>query len=58
MENLLLFQIQKVQNPPSIVAFAKNGERLIEPAKRQAVTNPDKTIMSIKDIGFNIELAL
>ncbi len=34
---------------PSIVAFAKNDERLIgEPAKRQAVTNPDKTIMSIK----------
>ncbi|HQD50890.1 MAG TPA: molecular chaperone DnaK, partial [Defluviitaleaceae bacterium] len=34
---------------PSIVAFSKNGERLIgEPAKRQAVTNPEKTIMSIK----------
>ncbi|MDO4318099.1 MAG: molecular chaperone DnaK [Lachnospiraceae bacterium] len=34
---------------PSVVAFTKNGERIIgEPAKRQAVTNADKTISSIK----------
>ena len=34
---------------PSIVAFAKNGERLVgEPAKRQAVTNPGRTISSVK----------
>lgn len=34
---------------PSIVAFSKTGERLVgEPAKRQAVTNADKTISSIK----------
>ncbi|MDO4789082.1 MAG: molecular chaperone DnaK [Johnsonella sp.] len=34
---------------PSVVAFTKNGERLIgEPAKRQAVTNSDRTISSIK----------
>lgn len=34
---------------PSIVAFTKNGERLVgDPAKRQAVTNADKTISSIK----------
>ena len=34
---------------PSIVAFTKNGERLAgETAKRQAITNPDRTIMSIK----------
>ena len=38
---------------PSVVAFTKTGERLVgEPAKRQAVTNADKTIASIKrDIG-------
>ena len=38
---------------PSIVAFTKTGERLVgEPAKRQAVTNADKTIISIKrDMG-------
>ncbi len=34
---------------PSIVAFAKDNERLIgQPAKRQAVTNPDKTLFAIK----------
>ncbi len=34
---------------PSVVAFAKNGERLVgQVAKRQAVTNPDRTIISIK----------
>ncbi len=34
---------------PSIVAFTKNGERLVgEPAKRQAVTNSERTISSIK----------
>ncbi len=38
---------------PSIVAFTKNGERIVgEPAKRQAVTNADNTIASIKrDMG-------
>jgi molecular chaperone DnaK len=38
---------------PSVVAFAKNGERLCgQVAKRQAVTNPERTIMSIKrDMG-------
>src|SRR4051812_48480401 len=40
---------------PSIVAFAKNGEVLVgEVAKRQAVTNPDRTIRSVKrEIGTN-----
>ena len=34
---------------PSIVAFTKTGERLVgDPAKRQAITNPDRTISSIK----------
>ena len=34
---------------PSVVAFTKNNERLVgQPAKRQAVTNPQKTIFSIK----------
>ena len=34
---------------PSIVAFTKDGERLIgQPAKRQAVTNPDNTIFAVK----------
>ena len=38
-----------VRTTPSVVAFSKNGERLVgEPAKRQAVTNADNTISSIK----------
>ena len=34
---------------PSVVAFAKDGNRLVgDPAKRQAITNPQRTIYSIK----------
>ena len=49
---------------PSVVAFTKNGERLIgQPAKRQAVTNPINTVFSIKrfmgrmydEVGTEIE---
>ena len=40
---------------PSVVAFSKNGERLVgQIAKRQAVTNPENTVISIKrDMGTN-----
>ena len=40
---------------PSVVAFSKNGERLVgQIAKRQAVTNPDSTVISIKrEMGTN-----
>jgi len=40
---------------PSVVAFSKTGERLVgQVAKRQAVTNPERTVMSIKrDMGSN-----
>ena len=35
---------------PSVVAFSKNGERLVgQIAKRQAVTNPDNTVISIRE---------
>ncbi len=46
---------QGARTTPSIVAFTKNDERLVgEQAKRQAVTNPDKTILSIKrEMGTN-----
>ncbi|WP_300530902.1 molecular chaperone DnaK [Maricaulis sp.] len=42
---------------PSVVAFAEDGERLIgQPAKRQAVTNPDQTFFAIKRlIGRNMD---
>ena len=38
-----------MRTTPSVIGFAKNGERLVgETAKRQAVTNPDRTVASIK----------
>ena len=45
---------------PSVVAFTKTGERLVgEPAKRQAVTNADKTISSIKrHMGSDYKVAI
>ncbi|MCR4621325.1 MAG: molecular chaperone DnaK [Clostridiales bacterium] len=45
---------------PSVVAFAKNGERLVgQVAKRQAVTNPDRTVISIKrDMGSDRRIAI
>lgn len=45
---------------PSVVAFTKTGERLVgEPAKRQAVTNADKTISSIKrEMGTDHKVAI
>ena len=49
-----------VRTTPSIVAFTKNGERLVgEPAKRQAVTNSDRTISSIKrHMGTDYKVAI
>ena len=45
---------------PSVVAFTKTGERVIgEPAKRQAVTNADKTISSIKrEMGSDFKVTI
>ena len=46
---VVIANAEGVRTTPSVVAFAKNGERLVgELAKRQAVTNADKTISSIK----------
>ena len=43
---------------PSVVAFSKDGERMVgQVAKRQAITNPDRTIMSIKrEMGTNYKV--
>ncbi|MBQ1641521.1 MAG: molecular chaperone DnaK [Oscillospiraceae bacterium] len=45
---------------PSVVAFAKTGERMVgQVAKRQAVTNPDRTISSIKrEMGSNYKVTI
>ena len=46
---VVIANTEGVRTTPSVVAFTKNGERLVgEPAKRQAVTNADRTIASIK----------
>lgn len=52
-ERVIIPNAQGGRTTPSVVAFTKTGERLVgESAKRQAVTNPDRTISSIKrDMG-------
>lgn len=48
-EPAVIINSEGKRTTPSIVAFAENGERKIgDPAKRQAITNPTKTIFSIK----------
>ena len=48
-EPVVITNSEGKRTTPSIVGFVKDGERKIgDPAKRQAVTNPDKTIYSIK----------
>lgn len=52
-ERVIIPNAQGGRTTPSVVAFTKTGERLVgESAKRQAVTNPERTISSIKrDMG-------
>ncbi|WP_418492378.1 molecular chaperone DnaK [Eshraghiella crossota] len=46
---VVIANTEGIRTTPSVVAFTKTGERLVgDPAKRQAVTNADKTISSIK----------
>jgi molecular chaperone DnaK len=54
-EPTVIANAEGARTTPSIVAFAKNGEVLVgEVAKRQAVTNPDRTIRSVKrEMGRN-----
>ncbi|MBE6678937.1 MAG: molecular chaperone DnaK [Ruminococcaceae bacterium] len=48
-EPIVIPNPEGARTTPSVVAFAKNGERLVgQVAKRQSVTNPDGTVMSIK----------
>ena len=45
---------------PSVVAFSKTGERMVgQVAKRQGITNPDRTVMSIKrEMGTNFKVSI
>lgn len=48
-EPVVISNREGFRTTPSIVAFSKDGERIVgEPAKRQSVTNPERTISSIK----------
>ncbi len=57
---VVIANAEGVRTTPSVVAFTKNGERLVgEAAKRQAVTNADKTISSIKrEMGSNYRVTI
>ncbi|MBO5409567.1 MAG: molecular chaperone DnaK [Clostridia bacterium] len=54
-EPVVIANAEGARTTPSVVAFTKTGERLVgQVAKRQAITNPEKTISSIKrDMGTN-----
>jgi molecular chaperone DnaK len=57
---VVIANAEGARTTPSVVAFTKTGERLVgEPAKRQAVTNSDKTISSIKrHMGTDYKVAI
>ena len=59
-ESVVIPSAEGGRTTPSVVAFSKTGERLIgQVAKRQAITNPDHTIMSIKrDMGSDRKVSI
>ena len=57
---VVITNAEGLRTTPSVVAFTKTGERVVgEPAKRQAVTNADKTISSIKrEMGTDYKVTI
>ncbi len=57
-EPTVIANAEGARTTPSVVAFTKTGERLVgQVAKRQAVTNPDRTVISIKrEMGTNFKV--
>ncbi|MFA0816598.1 MAG: molecular chaperone DnaK [Anaerofustis sp.] len=59
-ETVVIPNSEGARTTPSVVAFTKDGERLVgQVAKRQAITNPDRTISSIKrEMGSNFKVKI
>lgn len=59
-EPVVIANAEGARTTPSVVGFAKNGERMVgQVAKRQAITNPDRTISSIKrDMGTDRKVTI
>ena len=59
-ESVVIANAEGARTTPSVVAFSKTGERMVgQVAKRQAVTNPDRTIASIKrQMGSNYHVSI
>jgi molecular chaperone DnaK len=59
-EPVVITNAEGGRTTPSVVAFTKDGERLVgQIAKRQAITNPDRTVMSIKrEMGSNFKVKI
>ncbi|MBR6951080.1 MAG: molecular chaperone DnaK [Oscillospiraceae bacterium] len=59
-EPVVIANAEGARTTPSVVAFAKTGERMVgQVAKRQAVTNPDRTVSSIKrEMGSNYKVTI
>ena len=59
-EPTVIANAEGMRTTPSVVAFAKNGERLVgQNAKNQAITNPDRTVISIKrDMGSDKRITI
>ena len=59
-EPVVITNAEGNRTTPSVVAFSKNGERMVgQVAKRQAITNPDRTVSSIKrDMGTNKKVSI
>ena len=59
-ESVVIANAEGARTTPSVVAFAKTGERMVgQVAKRQAITNPDRTISSIKrEMGSNYKVTI
>ena len=59
-EPVVITNPEGARTTPSVVGFSKNGERLVgQVAKRQSITNPDRTVSSVKrEMGTNFKVSI